>query len=94
LEQNIDALAEELDEYDLIRSIPGVGPKIAATILSEIGEIDRFNHPKKLVALRVLIRVSLLLGSSQLNKIASPNAGKTVEICPDSSGEMRTQNFS
>lgn len=50
LEQNIDALAEEIDEYDLIQSIPGVGPKIAATILSDIGEIDRFNHPKKLVA--------------------------------------------
>jgi transposase len=50
LEQNIDALAEEIDDYDLIQSIPGIGTKIAATILSEIGEIDRFNHPKKLVA--------------------------------------------
>lgn len=50
LEQNIDALAEEIDDYDLIQSIPGIGPKIAATILAEIGEIDRFNHPKKLVA--------------------------------------------
>ncbi|UNK21301.1 IS110 family transposase [Paenibacillus sp. N3/727] len=50
LEQNIDALAEEIEEYDLIQSIPGIGHKIAATILSEIGEIDRFDHPKKLVA--------------------------------------------
>lgn len=50
LERNIGTLAEELDEYALIQSIPGIGPKIAATILSEIGEIDRFNHPKKLVA--------------------------------------------
>ncbi|WP_255314241.1 transposase [Bacillus sp. FJAT-26390] len=29
--------------------IPGIGTKIAATILAEIGEIDRFDH-KKLVA--------------------------------------------
>ena len=50
LEKNIDALAEEIEEYDLIQSIPGIGPKIAATILSEIGEVDRFDHPKKLVA--------------------------------------------
>jgi transposase len=50
LEQNIDALAEEIEEYDLIQSIPGIGHKIAATILSEIGEFDRFDHPKKLVA--------------------------------------------
>lgn len=33
-----------------IKSIPGIGEKIAATIISEIGEIDRFDHPKKLVA--------------------------------------------
>ena len=50
LEENIDALAEEIEEYDLIQSIPGIGHKIAATILSEIGEVDRFDHPKKLVA--------------------------------------------
>lgn len=50
LEQNIDALAEEIEEFELIQSIPGIGHKIAATILSEIGEINRFDHPKKLVA--------------------------------------------
>lgn len=50
LEQQIDALAEEVKDYDLLRSIPGVGNKIAATILSEIGEIDRFDHPSKLIA--------------------------------------------
>ncbi|WP_338044746.1 transposase [Paenibacillus periandrae] len=50
LEQNIEALAEEIEGYDLIQSIPGICHKIAATILSEIGEIDRFDHPKKLVA--------------------------------------------
>ncbi len=50
LEQTIDALATEIEEYDLIQSIPGIGPKIAATILAEIGEVDRFDHPKKLVA--------------------------------------------
>jgi len=50
LDKSIEALAEELLEYDLIQSIPGIGTKIAATILAEIGEIDRFNHAKKLVA--------------------------------------------
>ncbi|MFS1515439.1 IS110 family transposase [Bacillus sp. SCS-151] len=50
LAAEIDALAEEMEEYEIIQSIPGIGEKIAATILSEIGEIERFNHPKKLVA--------------------------------------------
>ena len=46
----IDALAKEIEEYNILQSIPGIGEKIAATIISEIGEIDRFNDPKKLVA--------------------------------------------
>lgn len=46
----IDALAKEIEEYEIIQSIPGIGEKIAATIISEIGEIERFSHPKKLVA--------------------------------------------
>jgi hypothetical protein len=50
LEKEINILAQERKEYDLLRSIPGIGDKIAATILSEIGEIERFDHPKKLVA--------------------------------------------
>ncbi|WP_054024920.1 IS110 family transposase [Bacillus sp. FJAT-28004] len=50
LDQSIDALAAELHEYELIQSIPGIGTRIAATILAEVGEIDRFDHAKKLVA--------------------------------------------
>ncbi|WP_079508733.1 IS110 family transposase [Mesobacillus jeotgali] len=50
LEFEIDALAKEVEEYNIIKSIPGIGEKIAATIISEIGEIDRFTDPKKLVA--------------------------------------------
>lgn len=50
LDKSIEALAEELMEYDLIQSIPGIGTKIAASILAEIGEIDRFDHAKKLIA--------------------------------------------
>lgn len=38
----IDGLAKEIEEYEIFQSIPGIGEKIAATIISEIGEIDRF----------------------------------------------------
>ncbi|MGM0854055.1 MAG: IS110 family transposase [Bacillota bacterium] len=50
LEEEMDQLAQEFEEYTIIRSIPGVGSKITATLISEIGEIDQFSHPKKLVA--------------------------------------------
>jgi Holliday junction resolvasome RuvABC DNA-binding subunit len=38
----ISVLAKELQEYKIIQSIPGIGEKIAATIISEMEEIDRF----------------------------------------------------
>ena len=50
LEDEIDVLAKSIEEYKIIQSIHGIGEKIMATIISGIGEIDRFNHPKKLVA--------------------------------------------
>ncbi|PHC39708.1 hypothetical protein COF01_08380 [Bacillus pseudomycoides] len=50
LEQEIDELAMQFEEYEILRSIPGVGCKIAATLISEIGEIKQFSHPKNLVA--------------------------------------------
>lgn len=50
IENRIVTLANELEDYKIVQSIPGIGEKIAATIISEIGEIDRFSHPKKLVA--------------------------------------------
>jgi transposase len=50
LRGQVDTLAEEVEAYHIIQSVPGIGGKIAATILSEIGEIHRFNHAKKLVA--------------------------------------------
>jgi transposase len=48
--KEIDALAKEIEEYHILQSIPGIGEKIAATIISEVGEIDRFDDAKKLVA--------------------------------------------
>jgi len=50
LENQIDALAEQIEECQIVQSIPEIGETIAATIISEIGEIERFDHPKKLVA--------------------------------------------
>ena len=50
IEKKIDTLAKEVEEYKIIQSVPGIGGKIASTILSEIGEIHRFTHAKKLVA--------------------------------------------
>jgi transposase len=38
LENKIDALAMEIEEYQIIQSVPGIGGKIAATILPKSGK--------------------------------------------------------
>ncbi|MDX8368060.1 IS110 family transposase [Cytobacillus sp. IB215665] len=50
LEQEIESLAMQFEEYEILTSIPGIGTKIAATLISEIGDVAQFSHPKKLVA--------------------------------------------
>ncbi len=50
LQKEIKALAKTFDDYELVQSIPGVGEKIAATIISEIGGINQFERPKQLAA--------------------------------------------
>lgn len=48
LENQMAAIVEKLNSP--IFSIPGIGPITGATILSEIGDIERFSTPSKLVA--------------------------------------------
>ncbi|MFE6074997.1 IS110 family transposase [Paenibacillus sp. NPDC057886] len=50
LEKVILDLSETLDEVQLLKSIPGVGTKLATAVVSEIGDASQFHHPKQLVA--------------------------------------------
>ncbi|MGF1436804.1 IS110 family transposase [Bacillus thuringiensis] len=43
-------VAEQREEYDVIRSLPGIGPNTAVRLMAEIGDITRFNNNKQLNA--------------------------------------------
>ncbi|MDA2452264.1 IS110 family transposase [Bacillus thuringiensis] len=43
-------IAEQRAEYDIILSIPGIGPNTAVRLMAEIGDITRFNNNKQLNA--------------------------------------------
>lgn len=45
LEQNILAQIKDDPVFDLLKTIPGIGPVLAMTILLETGEISRFKSP-------------------------------------------------
>ncbi|MDQ6419102.1 IS110 family transposase [Paenibacillus sp. LHD-117] len=50
LEKTILELSEIIEEVQLLETIPGVGTKIAASIVAEIGDASQFRYPKQLVA--------------------------------------------
>ena len=56
LDSEIARLDAKIDELldgevgELLQTIPGIGPVLAASIAAEIGDPDRFDDPKKLVA--------------------------------------------
>lgn len=50
LEEEIELAASALPEVDLLKTMPGVGDKLAAAILSEVGDVKQFQSPKQLVA--------------------------------------------
>jgi len=50
LEKQMDEIASGLPEVDLVKSIPGIGDKLAAAIVAEIGDVRQFKDAKQLVA--------------------------------------------
>lgn len=44
IEKNADHMLSTNDDYHLLKSIPGIGPIIALTILAEAGDLKRFKH--------------------------------------------------
>ncbi|MBB3112184.1 transposase, partial [Paenibacillus phyllosphaerae] len=50
LETLIQEVSNELPEVDLVKSIPGVGDKLAAVIVAELGDASQFEEAKQLVA--------------------------------------------
>ncbi|WP_340386931.1 IS110 family transposase [Paenibacillus sp. FSL E2-0151] len=50
LEKQMEELAENLPEVGLVRSIPGIGTKLAAAIVAELGDVKQFSDAKQLVA--------------------------------------------
>ncbi|MDO8575384.1 MAG: IS110 family transposase [bacterium] len=48
MEKTIQAKVMETKEMKILKSIPGIGNILSATIMAEIGEIKRFKDPKQL----------------------------------------------
>ncbi|WP_017688385.1 IS110 family transposase [Paenibacillus sp. PAMC 26794] len=50
LEKQMEDMAASLPEVELVKSIPGIGTKLAAAIVAEVGDVRQFSDAKQLVA--------------------------------------------
>lgn len=50
MEEEIEAAVASFHEAELLKTIPGIGNRLAAAILAELGDAKQFNSPKQLVA--------------------------------------------
>ena len=50
----MDKLARELPEYDVISEIPGCGKKLTSRVIAEIGDVRRFKNAGSIIAYAVL----------------------------------------
>jgi transposase len=72
LEQACTPLAERLPAYALLRTIPGVGPTVAAILLAEIGDIawyTKFSQLRKLAGLDIVrVQSGQYAGHARISK--------------------------
>jgi transposase len=47
LEKTAHELLKERKDYQLLRSVPGIGPIIALAVLAEAGDLSRFHHERQ-----------------------------------------------
>lgn len=50
LEKHMEEISATLPEVELLKTIPGIGGKLAATIIAEIGDARQFTSAKQIVA--------------------------------------------
>ena len=72
IEQALTPLAERLPAYGLLRTIPGVGPTVAAILLAEIGDITwytQFSELRKLAGLDIVrVQSGQYAGQARISK--------------------------
>jgi transposase len=66
LEEALEASAAFKENEDLLRSVPGVGPVLARTLLAELPELGKLTHK----------RLSALVGLAPFNRDSGESRGK------------------
>ena len=82
IEDRAVALAKDLPDYQLLTSVPRIGPINAPTILAEAGELRRFAHHRQFLTFcemdRAMIQSGTFHGRTKRSKYANARLRRTL----------------
>ncbi len=80
----VELLAERAD-FQLLRTIPGIGPINALTILAETGDLRRFHHHRQFLKFcgmdLATVQSGMFRGRSKISKYGNPHVRRLIIHC-------------
>lgn len=97
IERRAVELLKELPDYQLLTSIPGIGPISALTILAEAGDLRRFNHHRQFLKFcgmdLATIQSGTFRGQTKLSKYGNARLRRTLWMAGQVAILQRTNSF-
>ena len=97
IEDRAVALLKDLPDYQLLTSIPGIGPINALTILAEAGDLRRFGHHRQFLKFcgmdLATIQSGTFRGQTKLSKYGNARLRRTLWMAGQVAILQRTNSF-
>jgi len=97
IEDRAVALLKDLPDYQLLTSIPGIGPINALTILAEAGDLRRFGHHRQFLKFCSMdlatIQSGTFRGQTKLSKYGNARLRRTLWMAGQVAILQRTNSF-
>ena len=97
IEARAVALLADLSDYQLLTTIPGIGPINAMTILAEAGDLRRFRHHRQFLKFcgmdLATVQSGMFRGQSRISKYGNARLRRTLWMAGQTAVLKRTNSF-
>jgi hypothetical protein len=97
IEARAVALLSDLSDYQLLTTIPGIGPINAMTILAEAGDLRRFRHHRQFLKFcgmdLATVQSGMFRGQSRISKYGNARLRRTLWMAGQTAVLKRTNSF-
>ena len=97
IEARAVALLSDLPDYQLLTTIPGIGPINAMTILAEAGDLRRFRHHRQFLKFcgmdLATVQSGMFRGQSRISKYGNARLRRTLWMAGQTAVLKRTNSF-